>query len=71
MARAQCLPDEIGKALKPPRAQAEFVIRLQDRFGERLQFSVCKDAWGRRRVHGFKSVRAFCRGLEQLLTKSA
>lgn len=55
----------------PRKAKADFIIRIEDRFGERVQVS----AWrfmGRVRVgpEG-QSARQFCRGLEHLLTKSA
>jgi hypothetical protein len=74
--RSQCLPDALGslvfaaKVVRPRQAKADFILRIEDRFGERLQISIHR-FMGRVHIQGGLSVRQLCRGLEQLLTKSA
>jgi hypothetical protein len=54
----------------PRKAKADFIIRIEDRFGERVQVSAFR-FMGRVHLSTGQSVRQFCRGLEQLLAKSA
>ena len=76
IARANCLPDDAGdvvfcaKAIKPRKAKPDFILRLEDRFGERLQISIHR-LNGKVMIPGGVSVRQLCRGIEQLITKSA
>ena len=58
------------KCFKPRLPKSEFIIRIEDRFGERVQVSFNR-FMGRVRSSEGLSARQFCRGLEQLLTKSA
>lgn len=53
-----------------PRTRPDFIIRIESARGERMQISVNR-LFGRVRTSDGQSVRQFCRGLEQLLTKSA
>lgn len=70
-ARAQAeYPSDRIKCAVPRPMKADFIIRIEDRFGERLQVSVFR-CMGRVHVSGGGSVRQLCRGLEQLFTKSA
>lgn len=60
-----------GKVYTPRRRKPDFIIRIEDRFGERVQVSVNR-FYGKVHVGpSGQSARQFCRGLEQLLTKSA
>jgi len=52
------------------KAKADFIIRIEDRFGERVQVSAVRYL-GRVSLSTGQSVRQFCRGLEHLITKSA
>lgn len=54
----------------PRKAKPDFVIRIESARGERMQVSVHR-FFGRVRTSDGQSARQFCRGLEQLLTKSA
>lgn len=54
----------------PRKSKADFIIRIEDRFGERVQVSAVRYL-GRVHLSTGQSVRQFCRGIEQLLTKSA
>ena len=54
----------------PRKAKADFIFRIEDRFGERIQVSAFR-FMGRVHLSTGQSVRSFCRGLEHLLTKSA
>lgn len=63
--------------IEPPRptrlprlGKPDFIIRIESKRGERLQVSV-RRFMGRVRTNDGQSARQFCRGLEQLLTKSA
>lgn len=72
IARANALPEEvkmdsITAKIKP--AKPAFVIRIESSLGERLQVSIYR-LFGRVRTSDGQSARQFCRGLEQLLTKS-
>ena len=53
-----------------PRTRPDFIIRIESRHGERLQVAIHR-LFGRVRTSDGQSARQFCRGLEQLLTKSA
>lgn len=55
---------------KPRRIKPDFIIRIESARGERMQVSVLR-FMGRVRTSDGQSARQFCRGLEQLLTKSA
>lgn len=55
---------------KPRRPAADFIITIKSKRGERVQVSIYR--WrGSVRTREGQSARQFCRGLEQLLTKSA
>jgi hypothetical protein len=54
----------------PRAAKPDFIIRIESARGERLQVAVHR-MFGRVRTSDGQSARQFCRGLEQLLTKSA
>ena len=73
-AREDARPTTRDKMVLPRKAKADFIIRIEDRFGERMQVSVSRFL-GQVRVAvdrgRFQSARQFCRGLEHLLTKSA
>lgn len=58
------------RILVPRKAKPDFTIRIESAQGERLQVSIHR-FWGRVRTSDGQSAREFCRGLEQLLTKSA
>ena len=73
MARATAEPvlEKPGRVFRPRLGKPDFILRIESKRGERLQFSV-------RRYHGrvfisggIKSVRQLCRGIELLITKSA
>ena len=76
LARAQCFTEAVGslvfaaKVSKPRPSKPNFIIRIEDRFGERMQISVHR-LFGRVHIQGGLSVRQLCRGIEHLLTKSA
>ena len=55
---------------KPRVPKPDFIIRIEDRFGERVQVTV-RRYYGKVLITGGQSARQFCRGLEQLITKSA
>lgn len=55
----------LGKRVKP-----DFTIRIESARGERLQVSIHR-FFGRVRTSDGQSAREFCRGLEQLFSKSA
>jgi hypothetical protein len=54
----------------PRKSRADFIIRIESARGERVQVSISRFL-GRVRTSDGQSARQFCRGLEQLLTKSA
>ncbi|MDE2104205.1 MAG: hypothetical protein KGL39_43615 [Patescibacteria group bacterium] len=54
----------------PRRSKPDFVVRVETKSGERMQVSVYR-FMGRVRTSEGQSAREFCRGLEQLFTKSA
>jgi len=54
----------------PRKSRADFIIRIESARGERMQVAVHR-FFGRVRTSDGQSARQFCRGLEQLLTKSA
>jgi len=58
------------KVRMPRKAKPDFIIRIESARGERMQISVHR-LFGRVRTSDGQSARQFCRGLEQLLTKSA
>ena len=70
--RALAEPDiEPASKLRLPRkAKPDFIIRIESARGERVQVSISRFL-GRVRTSDGQSARQFCRGLEQLLTKSA
>lgn len=72
IARATAPPDfkPARNVFTPRRPKPDFIIRIESRRGERLQVSVNR-FMGRVRTSDGQSARQFCRGLEQLLTKSA
>ena len=71
MARAIALPPPDRERYVPrPRVKADFIIRIESRRGERVQVAVHR-FMGLVRTGDGQSARQFCRGLEQLLTKSA
>jgi hypothetical protein len=59
-----------GKVFRPRKLKPDFIIRIESARGERVQVSVNR-FWGRVRTSDGQSARQFCRGLEQLLVKSA
>lgn len=61
---------EPRRRVSVPRVKADFIIRIESRRGERVQVSVNR-FMGKVRTSDGQSARQFCRGLEQLLTKSA
>lgn len=63
-------PAERRRYVPRPRIRPDFIIRIESRRGERLQIAVHR-LLGRVRTSDGQSPRQFCRGLEQLLTKSA
>lgn len=72
IARATADPviEPARKLRLPRKAKPEFIIRIESARGERLQVSISR-FFGRVRTSDGQSARQFCRGLEQLLTKSA
>ena len=72
MERALAEPEiEPTRKMRIPRkSRADFIIRIESARGERLQVAVHR-LFGRVRTSTGQSAREFCRGLEQLLTKSA
>jgi hypothetical protein len=72
IARADADPviEPARKLRLPRKARPEFIIRIESARGERLQVSISR-FFGRVRTSDGQSARQFCRGLEQLLTKSA
>ena len=58
------------RVFKPRRRPPDFIIRIESRLGERMQISIHR-AFGRVQTSDGQSARQFCRGLEQLITKSA
>jgi hypothetical protein len=72
MERAEAEPDiEPPRKVRLPRkAKPDFIIRIESARGERMQIAVHR-FFGRVRTSDGQSARQFCRGLEQLLTKSA
>ena len=54
----------------PRKSRADFIIRIESARGERMQVAIHR-FFGRVRTGDGQSAREFCRGLEQLLTKSA
>jgi hypothetical protein len=58
------------KIFRPRPARPDFIVRIESRFGERLQIAIHR-FMGRVRTSDGQSARQFCRGLEQLLSKSA
>lgn len=69
-ATAELPPEPKRRVFTPRRAKPDFIIRIESRRGERLQVSVHRFL-GQVRTSDGQSARQFCRGLEQLLTKSA
>jgi hypothetical protein len=67
-ARADARPTR--KVRLPRKARPDFIIRIESARGERMQIAVHR-FFGRVRTSDGQSARQFCRGLEQLLTKSA
>jgi hypothetical protein len=61
---------ESQKVLVTRAARPAFTIRIESARGERMQVAVHR-FFGRVRTSDGQSAREFCRGLEQLLTKSA
>ena len=59
-----------GKVQATRAAKPAFTIRIESDRGERMQVAVHRQ-FGRVRTSDGQSARQFCRGLEQLLTKSA
>jgi hypothetical protein len=72
MERAEAEPqiEPPRKVRLPRRAKPDFIIRIESARGERMQVAVHR-FFGRVRTSDGQSARQFCRGLEQLLTKSA
>jgi hypothetical protein len=72
MERAQAEPkvETPRRVFYPRRSKPDFIIRIESRRGERMQVSVNRFL-GRVQTSDGQSARQFCRGLEQLLTKSA
>ena len=63
--------EKLRNVYRPRRRKPDFIIRIEDRFGERVQVSVNR-YYGKVMIGpSGQSARQFCRGLEQLLTKSA
>lgn len=58
------------KVRLPRKAKPDFIIRIESARGERMQIAIHR-FFGRVRTSDGQSARQFCRGLEQLLTKSA
>lgn len=74
-ARKRTADDEIEiepprRVYHPRRIKPDFTVRIEDRFGSRVQISVVR-CFGRVMTSDGQSARQFCRGLEQLLSKSA
>jgi len=72
IARATAEPaDEPPRKLRIPRkSRADFIVRIESARGERMQVAIHR-LFGRVRTSDGQTVREFCRGLEQLFTKSA
>jgi len=68
--RATNPPTERRRYVSRPRTPADFIIRIESARGERVQVAVNR-FMGQVRTSDGQSARQFCRGLEQLLTKSA
>lgn len=60
----------VSNVFRPRKLKPDFTIRIESARGERLQVSIHR-FYGRVRTSDGQSARQFCRGLEQLLTKSA
>jgi hypothetical protein len=54
----------------PRKSKPDFIIRIEDRFGERIQVSVTR-FYGKVFTSTGQSARQLCRGIEHLITKSA
>jgi hypothetical protein len=54
----------------PRKHKPDFIIRIEDRFGERVQITVNR-YYNRVLISNGQSARQLCRGIEQLITKSA
>ena len=70
-ANADVVPEPARKMPKPSTPAADFIITIKSRRGERLQVSAWRFNGRGMFSEGIGSVRQFCRGLEQLITKSA
>ncbi len=69
--RAQAEPVMDRRRVPIPRKRKpDFIIRIEDRFGERVQVSVNR-FYGKVIISTGQSARQLCRGIEQLITKSA
>lgn len=70
--RAESEPEiDCVKCPVPRKPAADFTIQIRSRTGERIQVSIWR-FYNRCVISdGIKSVRQLCRGLEQLITKSA
>jgi hypothetical protein len=60
----------VGKVYHPRKPKPDFIIRIEDRFGDRIQISVNR-YMGKVMTSTGQSARQLCRGIEQLITKSA
>lgn len=69
-ATAELEIDPPTATFRPRRLMPDFIIHIKSQRGERLQVAVHR-FMGRVRTTDGQSAREFCRGLEQLLTKSA
>lgn len=68
--RATNPPAEPRRYVPRPRTKPDFIVRIESRRGERMQIAINR-FMGRVRTSDGQSVRQFCRGLEQLFTKSS
>lgn len=72
MERALAEPDyEPPRKVRLPRkTKPDFIIRIESARGERIQIAVNRYL-GQVRTSDGQSARQFCRGLEQLISKSS
>jgi hypothetical protein len=72
IARAESEPEFVRSenVFATTRSNPDFIVRIESAGGERMQTSIHR-LFGRVRTSDGQSARQFCRGLEQLFTKSA
>ncbi len=64
------IDESTGTPYKPRKAKPDFIIRIEDRFGERIQMTINRYN-GKVITSTGQSARQLCRGIKQLITKAA